>query len=265
MVFAKLTHMHSNYFATLRPELTGSVQRGDEKLSALMQDSAHSARSAPAGHVLVRTGSQHDYVYRLRSGWACRNRAIADGRDQIILIFVPGDVFAVKSLFLTHHPDSVQLLSAAVVERVHTAKLREAYCADADIANRCMWQVIEEERRLHGWVFGLGQGSAEERLAKFVLELRGRLALASAISVEAHSFEFPLTQVQLSEYLGITPVHANRIVRIFREKQLVVFQNGQAVIQDFVELRRIAAPLMDAFERSVPEFDIPSVGLQARG
>jgi len=247
--------MNPDHFVTLRPQLVPSLQRGDGKLKAIMQDSV---RSLPAGHVLIRGGSDHDYIYRLRTGWACRNRAIADGRDQIILIFVPGDLFAVKSLFLTRHPDSVQLLTAAVVERVHQQKLREANSTDADIANRCLWQVIEEERRLHSWVFGLGQASAEERLAMLVLDLRGRLALASVISTEASSFEFPLTQVQISEYLGITPVHTNRIVKTFREREIVVFQNGQAIIQDFVELRRIAQPLMDAFERSVPAYDVPS-------
>src|SRR5262245_55122115 len=123
--------MNPAHFVTLRPQLVPSLARGDGKLKALMQESV---RSVPAGHVLIRGGSDHEYIYRLRSGWACRNRAIADGRDQIILIFVPGDLFAVKSLFLTRHPDSVQMLSGAVVERVHQEKLREAYSADADIA-----------------------------------------------------------------------------------------------------------------------------------
>lgn len=247
--------MHPDQLATARPQLEGSLQRGDEKLKALMENSG---RAAPAGHVLIRSDREHEYVYRLRSGWACRNRAIADGREQIILIFVPGDLFAVKSLFLTRHPDSVQLLSAAVVERVHHDQLRVAFAEDADIANRCIWQVVEEERRLHSWVFGLGQGSAEERLAVLILDLRGRLVLASSIAPDAYSFEFPLTQVQISEYLGITPVHANRIVKAFREKEIAVFQNGRAVIQDFVELRRIAEPLLDVFERSVPQYDVPA-------
>jgi hypothetical protein len=30
---------------------------------------------------------------------------------------------------------------------------------------RCIWQVIEEERRLHNWVVSLGQDSADERVA----------------------------------------------------------------------------------------------------
>ena len=253
--------MHPDHFAIVRPQLKGSLQRGDEKLKALLKESG---RSAPAGQVLIRAGSEHEYVYRLRSGWACRNRAIADGRDQIILIFVRGDVFAVKTLVLTRHPDSVQLLSAAVVERVHHDALRMAFAEDADIANRCMWQVVEEERRLHSWVFGLGQGSAEERLAMLILDLRGRLVLGSSIAPHEQSFDFPLTQVQISEYLGITPVHANRIIKAFREKQVAVFQNGRVVIQDFAELRRIAEPLMDVFERSVPEYDVPAMPVEGR-
>lgn len=255
MFFAAKAHMHPDHFAIVRPQLEGSLQRGDQKLKALLKESG---RSAPAGHLLIRAGNEHEYVYRLRSGWACRNRAIADGREQIILIFLPGELFAVKSLFLTRHPDNVQLLSAAVVERVHHDELRAAFAEDADIANRCMWQVVEEERRLHSWIFGLGQGSAEERLAMLILDLRGRLLLGSNLAPEADSFEFPLTQVQISEYLGITPVHANRIVKAFREKGIVVFQNGRVVIRDFGELRRIAEPLMDVFERSVPEYDVPS-------
>src|SRR3569832_2218468 len=158
-------------FMLHRPEQIGSLVRGDQKLLELMKGSV---QSLPAGRVLVHADSDHDFVYRLRSGWACRNRAIADGRDQFILIFLPGDLFAVKSLFVTRHPDRVQALSNVVVERIHYAQLQEAYARDVDIANRCLWQVIEEERRLHSWVFGLGQGSAEERLALLVIVLRGR-------------------------------------------------------------------------------------------
>lgn len=251
--------MNPDRFVTLRPEVVPTLNRGDHKVNALMSGSR---RSLPAGHVLVRAGSEHEYIYRLRGGWACRNRSVADGRDQMILIFLPGDLFAVKSLFLTRHPDSIQLLTAGVIERVHHTQLREAYDHDSDISHRCLWQVIEEERRLHSWIFSLGQASAEERLAMLVMDLRGRLALGSVISLDARSFEFPLTQVQIAGYLGITPVHVNRIVKAFRERGIVAFQGGKAIIHDFVELRRIAHPLLDSFERSVPEYDVPVAAAQ---
>ena len=245
--------MNASRFVLHRPELIGSLVGGDAKLTELMKGST---QSLPAGRTLVQAGKEHEYVYRLRSGWACRNRAIADGRDQFILIFLPGDLFAVKSLFVVRHPDSVQALSTVVLERIHYAKLHEAYSRDVDIANRCLWQVMEEERRLHSWVFGLGQGSADERLALLLIDVRGRLVLSGALPEDALTFEFPLTQVQIGEHLGITPVHTNRVIRSFRERGIVVFRNGEVSIQNFGELRRVAEPLMDPYEKSTPQYGV---------
>jgi CRP-like cAMP-binding protein len=238
-------------FILHRPEQIGSLIRGDEKLSQLMRGSV---QSLPAGRVVAPADANHEYVYRLRSGWAYRNRAIADGRDQFILIFLPGDLFGVKSLFVTRHTDRVQTLSDAVIERIHYTQLQDAYARDVDIAHRCLWQVLEEQRRLNSWVFGLGQGSAEERLALLLIDLRGRLTLAGNLREGALTFEFPLTQVQVSEQLGITAVHANRVVRSFRERGIAIFRNGEVSIQNFAELRRLAEPLMDEYEKNTAQY-----------
>jgi CRP/FNR family transcriptional regulator len=93
------------------------------------------------------------------------SRLLADGRNQFILIFLPGDLFAIKSMFITRHPDAVMAISNVVAERMHFKTLHDVYVKDSDVASRCIWQVMEEERRLHRWVVGLGRGSAEERLA----------------------------------------------------------------------------------------------------
>ena len=159
-------------------------------------------------------------------------------------------------MFLTHHPDSVQIISQAVLERVHYAILRAACASDADIANRCIWQVIEEERRLHSWVFGLGQGCAEERLALLLVDLRGRLALAGSIAEGALTFDLPLTQAQLADHLGVTPIHVNRTVKAFREKEIAVIRNGRVTIGDLSELLRIAEPLMDSYERNASQYGL---------
>jgi CRP-like cAMP-binding protein len=148
-------------------------------------------------------------------------------------------------------------LSSAVIERIHHTQLQEAYSRDADIANRCLWQIIEEERRLHSWVFALGQGSAEERLALLLIDLRGRLTASGNVPEGALTFECPLTQVQIGEHLGITPVHANRVVRSFRERGIAVFRNGKVSIQNFAELRRLADPLMDSYERTTSQYGLP--------
>src|SRR5262245_41790876 len=115
-----------------RPELTDSLLRGEQKLKNLMKGTA---QEIAAGKSLIRANSDHEYVYRLVSGWACRNRATVDGRDQFLLVFLPGDLLAVKSMFVASHPDHLTLLSNAVVERVHHVELHKAYAEDVDIAN----------------------------------------------------------------------------------------------------------------------------------
>jgi CRP-like cAMP-binding protein len=121
---------------------------------------------------LIGERSSHDYIYRLREGWAGRSRLLEDGRNQFILIFLPGDLFAVKSMFVSRHVDSVRALSPLVADRIHFRILHDLFDRDGDVAARCLWQVMEEERRLHSWVVGLGQGSAEERMALLLLDRR---------------------------------------------------------------------------------------------
>ena len=238
-------------FAHHRPQLEKALVRGERKLQELL---GGSTMSLTAGKTLIRAGTDHEFVYRLVSGWACRTRGIADGRDQIILVFLPGELFAIKSMFVSTHFDDVKTLSDAVIERIHYSQLQQAFNSDEDIANRCIWQLVEEERRLHGWVFGLGQGSAEERLAMLLIDLRGRLALSGAIDREARTFNMPLTQTQVADHLGITPVHVNRTLRIFRESGVVTFRDGEVTIHDLEELARRAYPLLDAYERKTPEY-----------
>jgi CRP/FNR family transcriptional regulator, anaerobic regulatory protein len=238
-------------FALHRPEFLEPLMRGESKIASLMRGSSF---TMAAGATLIEAGTEHAFVYRLISGWACRTRLLADGRNQFILIFLPGDLFAVKSMFVKRHPDAVQAVSSIVAERAHYKTLYEAYAADSDIATRCIWQVMEEERRLHSWVVGLGQGSADERLALLLLDFRGRLISSGVIDSSSLVYEMPLTQSQLADHLGITAVHVNRVLREFRDSRIVTVRDGQVTISDLDRLADRATPLLDTSERTNPAY-----------
>ena len=238
-------------FALHRPELEDQLFRGEEKIIKLLRGSAE---RLPPNHLLIKGDTEHSYVYRLVSGWACRRRELPDGRDQFILIFLPGDLFAVKSMFVLRHTDDVQVLSEALVERVHYRELHRAYLEDRDVATRCTWQIVEEERRLHNWVVGLGQGSADERLAALLIDFHGRLILSGTIPSDALTFEMPLTQVHLADHVGLTAIHVNRVLRMFRESGIVTVRDGKVAIRDLKRLAEVAHPLLDKYERTNPAY-----------
>jgi len=96
-------------FALHRPEFLDALVRGEEKICALLKGSAF---ALGADEILIEADAEHRFVYRLLEGWACRTRLLPDGRNQFILVFLPGDLFAVKSMFITRHTDAIMSLLA---------------------------------------------------------------------------------------------------------------------------------------------------------
>lgn len=129
-------------FALHRPELDEPLKRGEAKILGLM---SKSVRRLGPNETLINANTEHDYVYRVREGWAGRIRRLDDGRAQFILISFPGPL-PVKSMFVTRHPDAVQTLSDAVLEQMITGA-----CAMPTLAMRMspctIWQILEEERQ----------------------------------------------------------------------------------------------------------------------
>jgi CRP/FNR family transcriptional regulator len=237
-------------YAHYRPEMQAALHRGELQI---LQRLRGSAKHYPARQRLSEGSAEQAYVYRLLTGWACRTRTLRDGRDQCILIFLPGDLFAIKSMFAERHPDAVQTLSAATIERVHHLDLHKLCRDDPDVCLRCLSQSVEEERLLNNWIVALGQGSAEERVAMLLLDFYRRLQMSESIPEGASSYAMPLTQAQLADHLGITPIHVNRILKMLRERQIVRIKDGTVHIPDMPALIRIAYPLLDVAESPTPD------------
>lgn len=243
---AQVTAMaDSARFAFHRPEYFAALEQGDSKLAALMGGARQTIK---AGATLIEAGSDHPFIYRLIEGWVGRSRELPDARRQFILMFLPGDLFGVKSMFMSRHPDAVMAISQARVERVHYRALHVAYTADSDVASRCLWQIMEEERRLHSWVVSLGQGTAEERLARLLIDFRGRLILSRSLPGDALQYDLPLTQIQIADHLGLTSVHVNRVLKSMRDQGIVGVRDGRVAIGDLAGLVRRASAMLDPYE-----------------
>jgi CRP-like cAMP-binding protein len=54
------------------------------------------------------------------------------------------------------------------------------------------------------------------------------------------SYDFDLTQTDLAECVGLTPIHVNRTLKELREQGLVQFRSGRVTIHDWEGLARVA-------------------------
>jgi CRP-like cAMP-binding protein len=84
----------------------------------------------------------------------------------------------------------------------------------------------------------LGQRSAISRMAHLFCELHARLNAVGRARED--SYEFPLTQRELSECLGLTVVHANRTIQELRRRGLVELESRRLTIVDRRGLEGVA-------------------------
>lgn len=241
-----MTQSAHNLYPLHRPELLEQLRRGDAAIDALM---APTPLQFNAREALVVQGDGLGSVFRLLDGWCARVRTLQDARVQIISIYMPGDLMALKSMFVDEQVDGINALCAVEVAAAPQEQVRAAMTANADVAVRIGFALTDEERRLHNRVVRLGQGDATERVSAMLVALRARLIRTGRTDPKARAYRLPMTQVQISEFLGLTPVHVNRVFRRLREDGLATIGAGEVRLTDVEGLMRLATPVLDRFER----------------
>jgi CRP/FNR family transcriptional regulator, anaerobic regulatory protein len=239
-----------------RPDLYEAFRRGDAVLARAM---AERQKLIMAKERLAAAGQPDDAVYRLHSGWLCRSRYISAGRRQILLVYLPGDLVGVKSLLYARQPDTIECLTDATVHWVEQTQLRALVTSQSDVALRVMWQIAEQERQLHNWVTGLGQCEANERLAAVLTGFYLRLKRLNLVN--GNRYRLPMTQRDIGDYLGLTPVHVGRVLNRFRKRGLATVENWVATLHSITALAQMAAPMWDWCERPAIEAELHRPGL----
>lgn len=229
-------------FEIIRPELRPLLRQGKADLLAAMSPVPQVLNR---GDVLVQMEEPHEFLYCVESGWLCRSRTMTDGRRQIIVIFLPGEICGIKTIFMRLQPDAIEALAPASVRRIHYQDACELAGKNFGASLLLAWQLAEDERHLHNWTVRLGRANAEERIAALLLELRNRLGAMGVAGAESR-YGLPLTQQQIADHVGLTTVHVSRVLRRFRELDAVLIRNNEVVFLDRVEaLEEIARPVQD--------------------
>jgi len=88
------------------------------------------------------------------------------------------------------------------------------------------------------WVGNLGRKNARARIGHIFCEMGVRSEAARLGS--RTSYELPLTQNQLADAAGLTPVHVNRTLQELKRAGMLRFDSGRVDIPDWDALAAIA-------------------------
>lgn len=193
-------------------------------------------RTLPQSGYLVREGQVPQRCAFLVEGFAFRQKLTTDGQREIVSILVPGDFVDVQNLFLDESDHDVQALTRMTVAEVPIASLRDLTVTYPAIA-RALWiDALVEASTYREWLLNVGRRSARVRLAHLLCEFGVRL---SGPTSKPHDYELPMTQEQLGDTLGLTPVHVNRVLKMLESEGLITRNKRQVAIVDWDRLRGV--------------------------
>lgn len=212
--------------------LSGHLTVEDEEaFQAVMQP----ARTYEDGEDLVSDGEIPGPVRAIVSGFACRYKILGDGRRQIMALIVPGDFCDLQVAVLGKMDHGIGALTRCSVAHLAAADVEHLLTLPR-LRRALWWSSLVDEAVLRQWIVGMGQRSADRRMAHLFCELEARLAPLGLVHDGA--FDLPLSQDELGDALGLSVVHANRVLQQLRETGLVEFRSGVVTTADRARLRR---------------------------
>ena len=188
--------------------------------------------------MIVRAGEELNSSTLLLDGWLARAKDLPGGERQVTELHVAGDFADLHGFTLKRLDHDVMTMSEVTVAIVPHERLNDL-TNDNPRLGRVYWFATNIDAAIHReWALSLGQRSALSRMAHLFCELYTRLEVVGRTS--SNGYDFPLTQRELSECLGLTVVHANRTIQELRRRGLVELENRRLTIRDRRGLEGVA-------------------------
>lgn len=186
-----------------------------------------------------RHGEPARDVYFLVEGWAACCVHSAGGDEQIVKVHLPGDLLGTPSMTLGCAAETLFALNRVVLDVVSGERFAEMFVKFPRLAAAMFLSAQQERIWLMDRLMSVGRTSSVQRLAGFLLSIYDRLRMIDPS--HAPRFELPLSQREIANVLGITPVHANRTVGGLDDTGLVERDGRWVTLLDVKALREFSS------------------------
>lgn len=190
------------------------------------------------GEVLFREGDEGDRVYVVISGKIKLGRTAPDGRENLLALLGPGQMFGELSLF---DPGPRSTAASAVTDTdmlaLAHADLLPWLTGRPEVARGLLLQLASRLRRSNDTLADLVFSDVPGRVAKALLDLSTRFGVSSDEGVRvAHD----LTQEELAQLVGASRETVNKALADFVARGWIRLEQRSVIVLDIDRLRRRA-------------------------
>jgi CRP-like cAMP-binding protein len=175
--------------------------------------------------------SENDIIahcWVLLSGFCVRYKIVGDGGRQIISIHMKGDLVDLQNALLGVADHGVQALTECRMARIPIEAIRQLTNDHATIKDALWFDTLVDGSIHREWVANVGRRDAPQRIAHLLCEFA--LKLEAVHLGEQLDYELPMTQEQLADATGLTPVHVNRVLKGLERDGLIERATSKSVV-----------------------------------
>jgi CRP/FNR family transcriptional regulator, anaerobic regulatory protein len=201
---------------------------------------SYTTHTAAARRAIRHPKEWSDYVMVICSGRAVSSITLPDGRRQVLSILLPGDVVCASSLFEPISGYAADAITDVTYRRFNRSEFKALLTKNYGLFERLAKMWAEESERADQLALDLGRRRADERVARFILNLAERLARRGM--AYGQTMDFPLRQRHIADATGLTAVHVSKVLGEFQRLGMINIHDRSLTIVDESELRRVGAP-----------------------
>ena len=224
--------------------MDNDVLRQAPLFSALDDEAATALRASMAetrlrrGEVLFHEGDEGDKLYIVTDGKVKLGRTSSDGRENLLAILGPGQMFGELSLF---DPGPRSATVTAVTDTTFSSLSHEDLLRWLEgrpaVARGLLTQLAGRLRKANDVVADLVFSDVPGRVAKALLDLADRFGRTADDGVHVHH---DLTQEELAQLVGASRETVNKALADFASRGWLRLEPRSVVIMDIERLARRA-------------------------
>lgn len=184
---------------------------------------------------LIQQEAKPYEVNILLEGWATRYKITEAGKFQALAFLIPGDTCDVHITLVERMDHSICAVMPSKFTSIPQHRIEEMYENYPRLARALFWSMLVDESTLREWILNLAGRKADQRMAHLFCELLVRSRAAGL--TDDHGFVLPLTQQQVGEAMGITPVHTSRVLNRLRAEGLISWERKFLKILDWKRMK----------------------------
>src|SRR4028118_2393816 len=208
---AKIAVQHHRRLIVANPwtmKMEQFTRFSDEERQILDRLISERQRQYAPGEDILKEGDHVPDCHVVLSGLASRYKLLPDGGRQTMAFLVPGDLCDAEIFILKEMDHSVVAMSPTTVALISGDQMRDLLSNKGNVAQALWWGTLTDLAVLREWVVNHGRRDAHEQIAHLLYEMLVRYRMVEKTTDE--TLEFPLTQADLADATGLTPMHVRR-------------------------------------------------------